>query len=427
MITVGLIGRPNVGKSSLFNALVQRRRAIVYDQPGTTMDQLLEQVSWYQKLLWVFDTQGIDSEADEPVLDRALETLDVGLFVVDGRAGLLPMDRWLAKKLHQSGKKILLVINKAEDGIDDDIEEELDSLGFKERRYTSATQRQEIVPIKQWCLAEMQSALPEELPVCDFSVAIIGKPNAGKSTLMNQLCGKEISNTSPKPLTTRDTVSYLLDTAVGKVQLFDTAGMRRPSRKKTNIELFSIKVAQKAVRSSDVVLLVVASHETVSDQDMRLLALLNREGKPAIVLLNFWDRLDKIERKRFVENSDFYQILKKYKMIPISAMTGFGVKEVLAQAAQMYRQSAKRVKTAKLNEVVKKMVAANPPPMAGNGNFNILYASQVDTQPPTFVLFLNRKGNLPDSYKRYLENNLKSRLGLNGQSIRIHFRHRDDR
>jgi GTP-binding protein len=210
--------------------------------------------------------------------------------------------------------------------------------------------------------------------------------------------------------------------------MVDTAGVRRPRSQKEPVEIFSVQASTRAIRNADVVFLCIASHEPISDQDMRLLSLAEREGRPTAVLLNFWDRLGPAERKHFMEDTEFAPYLRKFRVLPMSGLTGLNAERCLPLAFRLFRQSRRRVRTSKLNRMVDNIISHNPPPTAGKQNFNILYASQVKVNPPTFVFFMNRKGNLPMSYQRYLENRLKKDLGFQGQTVRVFFRgERDSR
>ena len=426
MRTIGIIGRPNVGKSSLFNVLLKKQRSIVMDFPGTTMDELAEVVYWRTKSLQLLDSQGVYEEGDETVLKSVTTRSDACLFVIDGKVGVTPFDRWIAKFLHQWGGPVRLLVNKS-DQYDESYERDVRKLGFGEPLFVSATQRSNLTELKDWCVeaaGDKKEVVPGYRPI---SVALIGKPNAGKSTLMNRLCQTHVSKVSDQPLTTRDPVGYELLCPKGSIRFIDTAGMRRPSRNKTEVETFSIQGSTRSIRQADVILLCIAAHEKVTDQDMRLLNLLEREGKPALILLNFWDRLDSEEKRTFLEYGEFTRVIKHLHFLRISGLTGFGVDLIVPKIFQLYEQATQRISTSRLNKVIKTMTEKNPPPALGRNTFNILYASQVSAQPPTFVFFMNRLGALPKSYQKYVENYLKTSLNLKGQSIRVHFRAKEDR
>jgi GTP-binding protein len=420
MLKVALVGRPNVGKSSLFNVLLGYRRTIVLDEPGTTLDLIQEKVDWAN--LALIDSQGIYGEGDTKVLHQVIEAADVCLFMVDAIAGMTPFDEWIARVLHMSQKPVLLIINKCESKQAYD-ESDFSKLKFSDYVTVSVSHRTNIDIIKQWCAEKAGVATESKEPF--IKLTLVGRPNTGKSTLMNRLCKREVSRVSPVALTTRDPVSHEFETEDGLVRIVDTAGMRRPRAKKETIETFSIQATTRAIRESDVVFLLINCSEQITDQDMRLLSLLEREGRPAAVLLNFWDVLSSTEKKEYIENSDFRNYLSHFVTQPISGKTGSKTDELLPLAKKLMKQANKRIKTSRLNEVVEKIIQRNPPPNAGRGNFNILYASQVRVDPPTFVFFMNRKRNLPESYQKYIGGALRENLGLKKQTIRVFFRGND--
>jgi len=417
---IALVGRPNVGKSSLLNGLLGYRRAIVLDQPGTTMDIVGERVEWVESPLSILDSQGIFDEGDSSVIEMLDERADAFLFVVDALSGPTPFDKWIAQLLLQRKKPILLCVNKTE-AKKSYAASDFASLGMDTAVEVSAEHRRNLEEIREWCqkLVEGDAMEPVTEPV---NLALIGRPNTGKSTLMNRLCSSEVSRVSPIPHTTRDTVTQEIQTKLGLVRLLDTAGMRRPRSKKEDLETFSIQATTRALREADVVLLLINCSEAITDQDMRLLNLVTREGKPTVVLLNFWDMLTPKERKHYLEESELARYLVGFKTVPFSGLTGLGTDDIYPMIFRLYNQGKKRIKTSKLNRIVERMIQKNPPPTRGKQNFNILYASQVRTEPPSFVFFMNRKTSLPESYQKYLENDLRKHLGLKSQPIRLFFR-----
>jgi len=399
----------------------------VLHEAGSTLDWVREKVRWTP--LTLSDSQGIFDEGDSEALKEILESSDVFLFVVDSQVGLTPFDRWLSKEILKSKKPCLLILNKC-DGKRDFGPEDFSELGFGETIEVSAAHRKGLNEIKTWCRNVL--GLQEELELDEsvkrnevdgpIRLALIGRPNAGKSTLMNKLCRKKVSRVSPLPHTTRDPVSFEIESFGRPVKLMDTAGIRRPRSQKESLEQFSIHASTRALKDASVVFLLINCSEAITDQDMRLLSLIERSKKPTVVLLNFWDKLTGEERRHFIGNSDFARYLKRFKTQPISAKTGWNIDKLMKWVVTLSEQSEKRIKTSELNRFVKEVIGKNPPPAAGSGNFNILYASQVKTKPPTFIFFMNRKGNLPESYQRYIENQIKGRLGFKSQPIRLHFR-----
>ena len=419
MKTIAFIGRPNVGKSSLFNALLGYRRTIVLDQPGTTLDLVRETVRWGS--LKLMDSQGIFDEGDEKALQEILQNSDAFLFVVDSHVGVTPFDRWLGVELKKLKKPVLVVVNKCDKSSSDTVTE-FSELGFQDITSVSAVHRRGLDILQDWCVNVSGEQASPEAAQKPIRLALVGRPNSGKSTLMNKLCRMRVSRVSPIPHTTRDPVSFEIEAKGRVIKVIDTAGVRRPRSRKDTLETFSIQASTRALKEADVVFLLINSSEAITDQDMRLLSLIERENKPAIVLLNFWDLLSGEKRRKFVEDSDFSRYLKQFKVQPISGKTGWNLDRLMGWVVRLADQAEKRIKTSDLNRFVKEVISRNPPPAAGSGNFNILYASQVKTSPPTFIFFMNRKGNLPESYQRYIENQIKNRLGFRSQPIRIHFR-----
>lgn len=420
---IALVGRPNVGKSSLFNALLGFRRTIVLDQPGTTMDIVRERLRGAEIAIELIDSQGIFDEGDASVVRKLAAQADAFLFVVDASTGPTPFDRWIANLLLVVKKPVLMCVNK-QDARGAAPATEFAELGFDNAVEISVSHRRQMDSVRGWCVdrarkAGIEAWVEEASPI---KVALVGRPNTGKSTLMNRLCGAELSRVSPIPHTTRDTIGHVVQLPQGKIALVDTAGVRRPRSKKEDLEIFSIQASTRALAAAEVVLLVINASEPVADQDVRLLNLVEREGKPTVVLLNFWDLLSRDERKHFFENSDFGHLLSQFKTLAVSAKEGLNADQIFPMAFRLAKQAKKRVKTSRLNQIVERMVARNPPPSLGRHNFNILYASQVRTEPPSFVFFLNRKGALPPSYQKYLENGLRQALGYKSQPIRLFFR-----
>ncbi|MBI4405561.1 MAG: ribosome biogenesis GTPase Der [Deltaproteobacteria bacterium] len=415
-----LMGRPNVGKSCLFNALVGFPRSIVSETSGTTRDLVVQKVCWDGKWLQLTDTQGTFGENDEAFIQTIIERSEGILFVVDAKSGISPFDRWLARQVLSSRKPALLCVNKSEGHRVHEVTD-FAELGFESYIGVSAVHRKNIEEIKSWCVSRVE-VLESELEKPRLTIALIGKPNTGKSTLINWMGDAEVSRVSPEPLTTRDPVGCEIKTAHGWVQLIDTAGIRRAPRIQSQIELDSVRAAKRIIRRADVVFLLIASHEALSDQDVRLLNLVAKEGKSALVCLNFWDKLNTEQKKERLEAAKHSSWLYHLPSIPISGLTGLNIERLIPLAEKLQRKSNERIPTAKLNRIVGHLIENNPPPSGGRGNFNILYASQVASHPPTFVFFVNRKQSLPLTYKKYIEKQLREKLQLRGQPLRLVFR-----
>ncbi len=420
---ISILGRPNVGKSSLFNVLVGKHRSIVLDDPGTTVDTIREKVNWGCGTIELLDSEGIWIE-ENGSLQKVTLSADAILFIVDAKSGPTPYDKILAQKIRATLRPVLLCINKSETKALD--YSAFYELGMGDPVPTSSLHRTGIENIKNWCLAEQakrdNGKSAAEQPIV-LQLAIVGRPNTGKSTLMNWLCGDLISRVSTMPLTTRDTVSYELKTDRGVIQILDTAGIRKHSKGAPLLERLSIRSAQDAIRRADVVFLMIDSHEPLTFQDRRLINWVAEAKKPVAFLFNFWDKLDAKSRHLFLRErrEEFSSLFRSYSVLPISALRGTHLSQCIPLAFVLFDKSQKRISTAGLNQIVQKILVKNPPP-SGFTHFNILYASQVKTNPPTFVFFMNRKEKLPLEYKRYLANQLRSRLGLKSQPIQLHFR-----
>lgn len=422
MIT--LVGRPNVGKSSLFNALLGFRRSIVLDRPGTTVDRVEHSLKIDDRTLTLVDTEGVFSEAALAMewLRSVIAQSDAVALVLDGSVGLTSADRWLLSELRTSEKPVAVVWNKIDRGEES---ERTDSAGFRTVFKVSASHRSGLDPLRQWIYRHAEDASTEQpQEIREIKLALLGRPNTGKSTLINRLVGRHISKVSPVAHTTRDPIFGKIDSDLGRLCIIDTAGMRRPRSVKDPLEQFSVSSSARMAREADVVFLCVAAQEAITDQDMRLLSLLEREGRPAAILLNFWDVVGKQERIELKKDSALSPFLAKYKTVEISGLTGTGVEKLAPLAFELAARSERRVKTSTLNTVMQRIMRENPPPSKGRGSFNILYASQVAIQPPTFVLFTNRAEGLPEAYRRYVENKLREDLKLWGQSFKVLYRQR---
>jgi len=418
MKEVVLIGRANVGKSSLLNALLGYRRTIVLDFAGTTVDRVAERPKWGNGQIELVDTLGIMSENPD-LFHVQLGQADLAIFVVDVQAGITPLDRWIQHQLKLSGVTVWVVANKIE-GLPEGSGAEFAGFGFDQLHLMSVAHRVGVADLRDAILQQIM--VSEEVAEQMTTVTLLGRPNTGKSTLLNRLVQKNVSAVSPKPLTTRDYVVQRFQNRGRMYQVIDTAGIRRPRSKKEDVEIFSVQASQRALRLADVALLCIASHESITDQDMRLLNMVERSRKPAVILLNFWDQLEESARKDFVKNTDFAQYVGQFPSLAISGKTGFSVSRLLPLVDKLARKASERMKTSQVNRMVRDIVTKNPPPTRGKKSFNILYSSQVKAQPPTFVLFTNRQESMPESYQKYIENQLKKKLGLKGQALRIYFR-----
>ncbi len=435
---VAIVGRPNVGKSTLFNKLIGERRAIVEDRPGITRDRIYGETEWRGKTLMVIDTGGIEPKTDDLILKKmreqaqvAIDTADVIIFMCDIRTGLLADDMDIAVMLKKSGKPVVPCINKA-DKIGDVPPEfyEFYELGFA------------IDPIAISSLhgsgsGDVLDAVLEVLPEFSdeeedddvISVAVIGKPNAGKSSLVNRVLGDERCIVSDIPGTTRDAIDTYFENAHGKYNFIDTAGIRRQSRVDDKIEKISVLRAKMAVERADVCLIMVDAGEGVTEQDEKIAGIAHEAGKAAIICINKWDTVEKDNSTTNEFTKKVYDALSYMTYAPllfISAKTGQRVDKLFEQINYVHNQSKMRVSTGMLNDVLADAVARVQPPSDKGKRLKVYYMTQTQVAPPTFVLFCNNAELFHFSYQRYIENCLRQTFGFRGTPVRLVIRQKGE-
>ena len=431
---VAIVGRPNVGKSTLMNRILGRRVAIVEEKPGVTRDRKEVQADWAGHRFRLVDTGGWMAKGDE--LDRkvsrqseqAIDEADVVLFVVDASTGVTDEDAKVATMLRGSDTPVLLVANKVDDQRHEAQVWELLSLGLGDPYAISALHGRRTGDL----LDEVVSHLPELPPEAEqedgedrddgaVSVALVGRPNVGKSTLFNRLIGEDRAVVHDMPGTTRDSVDTVVETEVGPLRFIDTAGMRRKSRIDEGTEYFSMVRALKAVDDADVALLVIDATEGVTHQDQRLAERVDGAGCPVIVLLNKWELLDEEARKDVLyQMGQRLHFLGDNPVLRISALSGRGVHRLLPALASTISQYQTRVPTRKVNDLIRRAQQAQPAPHGAR----ILYATQGATDPPTFTLFTNKE--IPRSYLRYIERQIAEEFELGGTPVKLRVRRRGD-
>ena len=460
---VGIVGRPNVGKSTLFNRLVGRREAVVAPEPGVTRDRKAAEAAWRGHPFIVVDTGGWSADGDtldgkvSEQSERAMDDADVLLLVVDVTVGITEPDARLAAMLRRRGRPTLVVANKADSRTRDDGRWEFNRLGLGEAWAASALHGRNVGDVLDRLLDLLDvdadvdrddpsasipgspdgAANPAEGtdPGCDEfasedevpvegeaavpAVAIVGRPNVGKSTLFNRLIGDERSVVHDRPGTTRDTIDTLVETEAGPVRFVDTAGMRRKARVDADTEYYANLRALRAIDACDVSLLVIDATEGVTAQDQRLAERIDAAGCPIVVLLNKWETLDAEHRERVLgELARRLHFVGESPVLRISALTGRGVHRLVPAVSAAMEAYESRAPTAKVNEIVQLAQSAQPAP----GGARVLYATQAATQPPTFTLFVNRE--LPATYLRYLERRLSEELGLAKTPLKLRVRRR---
>ncbi len=435
---IAIVGRPNVGKSTLFNKLIGERRAIVEDIPGITRDRIYGETEWRGKVLTVIDTGGIEPKTDNIILQKmreqaqiAIDMADVILFVCDIRTGLLADDQDIGMMLMRSGKPVIPCINKA-DKIGDLPAEFYDfyQLGFEyEPIALSALHGSgsgDVLDAVLDALPDFESAREDDDTV---SVAVIGKPNAGKSSIVNRLCGDERCIVSDIPGTTRDAIDTVIENEYGKFNLIDTAGIRRQAKVEDRVEKFSVLRAKMAVERANVCLIMVDAKEGVTEQDEKIAGIAHEAGKASIICINKWDLIDKDNNTTNEFNKKVYDSLSYMTYAPImyiSAKTGQRTEKLYEQINYVHNQTNMRVSTGMLNDVLADAVARVQPPSDKGRRLKIYYMTQISVAPPTFVIFCNNAELFHFSYQRYLENCLRQTFGFKGTPIRLIIRQKGD-
>lgn len=432
---VAVVGRANVGKSTLFNRIIGQRLAIVEDVPGVTRDRLYTKADWNGRAFLLMDTGGIElNEADEMVnlirvqVELAIDEADVIVFLVDGRAGLTHTDRQVATLLRKSHKPVLLAVNKLDHPTHQALAYEFYELGFHEVIGVSAEHGNGTGDLLDEVVARLpDTAVPADDDDDAIRVALIGRPNVGKSSLINALVGKERVMVSNVAGTTRDAIDTELVVDGQAYVLVDTAGLRRRGKVYENIEKYSVLRAVRAIERADVAFVILDGHEGITEQDKKVAGYALDAGCAVAFLVNKWDIVDKDDKTahRFVELlQDEFPFMRWAPVQFVSALTKQRLHRILPLAKDLANTHAMRVSTGTLNSVVQDAIAAVPPPTDKGRKLKIFYATQVDVKPPTFVVFVNNRELMHFSYERYLENQLRKAFGFDGTPIRLYVRER---
>ena len=432
---VAIVGRPNVGKSTLFNVLAGERISIVKDTPGVTRDRIYADVSWLDKAFTLIDTGGIEPDSDDIILSQmreqaqiAIDTADVIMFITDVRQGLVDADEKVANMLRRSKKPVVLVVNKVDDfkKYMPDVYE-FYNLGIGEPIPVSAASMLGIGDMLDEVIAHFPERNAEEEEDDRPKIAVIGKPNVGKSSLINKLTGEKRVIVSDIAGTTRDAI----DTAVkycGREYVFiDTAGLRRKSKIKEELERYSIIRAVTAVERADVVVIVIDATEGVTEQDAKIAGIAHDRGKGIIIAVNKWDAIEKND-KSVKEHSDRIRQVLSFmpyaEILFISAQTGQRLNKLYEMIDVVMANNSMRLATGVLNEIVAEAVAMQQPPSDKGKRLKIFYITQVSVKPPTFVVFVNDKKLMHFSYTRYIENRIRDAFGFRGTVLRFIIRER---
>ena len=445
---IALVGRPNVGKSTLFNRITGRRLAVISEIPGTTRDRLYADADWAGTVFTLVDTGGIevsdgwstatlseDSERFLPLIvqqaEMAIQDADVIVLTVDGQAGVTAADREVAEILRRSKKTVLVAANKLESSKMRDTAFEFYELALGEVFAVSALHGTGMGDLLDAIVEAIPFTTDEEAvePDNSIKVAILGKPNAGKSTLLNKMLGQERAIVSPIAGTTRDAIDTHLTWQGQEFTLIDTAGIRRRGKVDPGVEKYSVLRAIKALRRADVALLLIDAVQGITAQDTHIAGMLAEESSAVIVLVNKWDA---VEKDAFTINSFAEEVRRELNFLPyapilfISAKTGQRVNKILPLVLEVNESRFRRVNTAELNRLMRDAVTRHLPPSKGGVRVKFMYATQAETVPPTFVFFVNKPDWVHFSYQRYLENFLREHITLTGTPIRLFFRPRSE-
>ena len=435
--TVAIVGRPNVGKSTLFNRIVGGRRAIVHDRPGVTRDRNFATATWADKAFWLVDTGGWIVGDDHPVtrgireqVMLAIDDADVVVFVVDTEAGVHPADQEVAELLRPEQDRVILAANKADDLPNDYSYHAFHELGIGEPLPVSAATGKGSGDLLDRIAALLPDAPPDE-DEDTIHVAVIGRPNVGKSSIVNRLLGADRSIVAPEPGTTRDAVDSPLRYHGRTLNFIDTAGLRRRPKVKDDIEFYSTVRTERAIQRADVCVLVVDSAVGVPAQDLRVAQRTWEQGAALIVAVNKWDLISDKDsntaergRKELAHRVPFF---KHVPFVYMSAKSGLRVRNLLDLIVEVAETRQRRIETAEVNRVLERLVQRQQPPQAVGGEVKLLYVSQIGTAPPTFAIVMNRPDAIPESYQRYLVNGFYKEWGFVGTTIRLKLRRRRER
>ena len=432
---VAVVGRPNVGKSTLFNKLAGKRVSIVKDTPGVTRDRIYADAEWLNHTFRIVDTGGIEPKTDDVLLkymrsqaELAIDTADVIIFVTDAKAGLTDADAEVGNMLRKSHKPVVVAVNKLDNMVDITPIYEFYELGLGDPMPISAEQGQGIGDL----LDEVVKLFPEDAEASEdeeelLKVAVIGKPNAGKSSLINRLLGEERVIVSDIAGTTRDAIDTQVEYEGKKYIFIDTAGIRRQSRVNEDIERYSVIRAVSSVERCDVAVIMIDAAAGITEQDAKIAGLAHDNGKAAVVAVNKWDAVEKDDKTiyRFQEQVDQVLSFMPYaQKLFISAKTGQRVNKLFEAVEMVAANHAKRVPTGVLNDVLYEAMAVNQPPSDKGRRLKIYYMTQVGVKPPTFVIFVNDKELMHYSYTRYIENRLRENFGFEGTPLKFIIRER---
>ena len=433
---VAVVGRPNVGKSTFFNRIIGKRISIVNDEPGVTRDRIYADAEWCGHSFTMIDTGGIELKSEDKFskhilaqADIAIDMADLILFLVDGKEGLTASDLDVAHKLRRCKKPVLLVVNKL-DTFNEESLYEFYSLGLGEPIGISAEQALGLGDLLDRVVENLPKNSAEEADET-IKVAIVGKPNAGKSSIINRLLGENRVIVSDVAGTTRDAVDIPFNYNKKKYTLIDTAGLRRKSKiEDETTERYSVFRTIDSIRRADVVVLVVDASQPLSEQDVRIAGLIHEELKPSVVVMNKWDLIEKDNNtmnKFDKQLQTDLAYMSYFKSVYLSALTGKRMEKLMQAVTEVYENANKRITSGNLNDILQNAYAISSPPSKNGKRLKIFYATQSGIAPPTFVLFVNDTLLMQDNYKRYLENAIRDAVDFSGTPIRITLKSRDEK
>lgn len=424
---VAVIGRPNVGKSTFFNQLAGRRISITFDKPGVTRDRIYADVEWCGYSFTAIDTGGIELKSEDKMwkhiraqAELAVEVADAIIFMCDGKEGVLPDDYLIAEYLRMTKKPVILAVNKLDNPWDTPYD--FYELGLGDPYGISAEHSTGIGDVLDAVVAVLGECEEPEKTDGGLKIAVVGKPNAGKSSLVNKLIGKDRSIVSDIAGTTRDTIDSVITVNGKNYTVIDTAGIRKKGSIDEDIEYYSVVRALAAIRRADVVILVIDSEKGISEQDVKIAGYINEQCKPSVIVMNKWDLVEKDTNTINKFNQRLASELKfmdYFRSIYVSAMTGKRIEKILTEVDYVYENATRRVSTGTLNDVLSDLLSVNEPPTKNGRKLKIYYATEPQVLPPTFVLFVNDEKLIHFSYLRYLENGLRNAFDFSGTPIKI--------
>ena len=430
---IAIVGRPNVGKSTLFNRIAGKQKAIVIDEPGATRDRNYMDCVFQNKAFTLIDTGGFEPASEERILvqmreqsNLAIEEADAIIFLMDGKDGLTTSDMEIAKQLRGKSKNIFYVPNKVDGDRHEEMLTDFYRLGIDQFYPISAQHGLGIHELLDTVTADFPETSEDKDKQDDqIKVAIVGKPNVGKSSLVNRILGKERLIANPTPGTTRDAIDMAVKVHGKNYLLIDTAGIRRKSKISLTLEKYSVVQALKSINRCDIALVLIDAEEGLTDQDTKIIGLAYERGKACIIVVNKWDKIEKDNSTvgKFVEDiKDKIKFMDFAPIIFISAVTGQRAPKIFDLIDEVYSQYTKRIGTSPLNDLVEKSVKKNPMARHQNRQMHISYATQTDVKPPTFVFFVSNTKGIHFSYERYLINQIRETFGFDSVPLKLIFR-----